>query len=105
MNPFEKCLDGQSEMLVACATMLEKYVSKYPQTKGNVKFNDEDMKLWKEKFYRHWWKAVRNFPTTCFSTLRERTRTSVSVRTASSAQPNCSSSFTGYIKPCMRLQL
>ena len=51
MNPFEKCLDGQSEMLVACATMLEKYVSKYPQTKGNVKFNDEDMKLWKEKFY------------------------------------------------------
>ena len=24
MNPFEKCLDGQSEMLVACATMLEK---------------------------------------------------------------------------------
>lgn len=55
MNPITtmtgKALEGQMELLTACAAMLETYVAKFPATKGNVKLNDGDMKVWKEKFY------------------------------------------------------
>lgn len=46
-----KVLDGQMELMIACAAMLEAYVGKFPTTEGNVKLNDADMKAWKEKFY------------------------------------------------------
>lgn len=46
-----KFMDGQMELMTACAAMLETYVEKFPATKGNVRLNDGDMKAWKDKFY------------------------------------------------------
>ena len=54
MNPKTmtgKVMDGQSEILLACATMLEPYIPNFPKTCGTVKMSAEDMKVWKEKFY------------------------------------------------------
>jgi len=55
MNPITTmtgmCLDGQMELVIACAAMLETYVGRFPEAKGTVKLNDADMKAWKEKFY------------------------------------------------------
>lgn len=54
MNPKSmtgKVMDGQSEILLACAAMLETYVSNFPKNSGTVKMSAEDMKVWKEKFY------------------------------------------------------
>lgn len=55
MNPIStmtgKALDGQMELMVACAAMLEPYVEKMQTATSNLKLNDADMKAWKEKFY------------------------------------------------------
>lgn len=37
--------------LLSCSSMLEKYVDKFPKTKGCVKFAGDDMRLWKENYY------------------------------------------------------
>lgn len=54
MNPItmtEKAMDAQTELLIACAAMLETYVPNFPANRGTVKFTEADMKAWKEKFY------------------------------------------------------
>ena len=36
-----------------CAKMLEKYVDRFPATRGCVKFTSEDMRLWMHDYYRN----------------------------------------------------
>ena len=36
-----------------CAKMLEKYVDRFPATRGCVKFTGEDMRLWMHDYYRN----------------------------------------------------
>ncbi len=41
----------QNALLFSCAEMLEKYVDRFPKTKGCVEFSQEDKASWKEGFF------------------------------------------------------
>ncbi len=41
----------QNADLFACAEMLEKYVDRFPKTKGCIKFDGKDASDWKERFF------------------------------------------------------
>ncbi|WP_455671596.1 hypothetical protein [Phocaeicola sp.] len=54
MNPIKMMGDQSNQigaLLMDCATMLEKYVNRFPAEKGCASFSPEDMKRWKEEFY------------------------------------------------------
>lgn len=46
-----KGLEEKRALLMECAEMLEKYLSRYPEETGLVSFQGDDMKRWNETFY------------------------------------------------------
>lgn len=54
MDPMKMMGDQSNQttvLLIACATMLEKYVNRFPAEKGCATFSPEDMRKWREEYY------------------------------------------------------
>lgn len=51
LKPTDMSVMINNAQLIACAQMLEGYVKKFPRTRGNVKFQGQDMDDWKKTYY------------------------------------------------------
>ena len=58
LNKMGANANEQKKLLMECVSMLEKYVNRFPAEKGCASFSGEDMKLWKEVYFRNLFRRI-----------------------------------------------